>query len=140
MKNASLKDAANWAAMKLRYARGVKEEQLEVVVAFLSGSYVFAVLPTGLGKSLCYACLPFAFELLGETEEKPIVVVVTPLTAIMVTYLFCIKLYERHPYTSDLHKYKYCVMQDPFPAERFGNGSGYARLSLYRVATCISTH
>ena len=63
--------------MKLGYARGLKEEQMEVVVAFLSGSDVFAILPTGFGKSLCYACLPFAFELLGETEEKPIVVVVT---------------------------------------------------------------
>ena len=31
--------------------------------------------------------MPFTFELLGETEEKPIVVVVTPLIAIMVTYL-----------------------------------------------------
>ena len=53
------------------------------MVAFLSGSDVFAVLPTRFGKSLCYASLPFAFELLGETEEKPIVVVVTPLTAII---------------------------------------------------------
>ena len=61
----------------------MKEEQLEVLVAFLSGSDVFAVLPTGFGKSLCYVCLPFAFELLGETEEKPIVMVVTPLTAII---------------------------------------------------------
>ena len=85
-------------------------------MAFLSGSDVFAVLPTGFGKSHCYACLPFAFELLGETEEKPIVVVVTPLTAIMVTYLICIKLYKRHPHTSGLHKSKYCVMLDPFPA------------------------
>ena len=57
---------------------GMKKEQLEVVVAFLT---FFAVLHTGLGKSLCYACLPFTFDLLGETEEKPIVVVVTPLTA-----------------------------------------------------------
>ena len=45
VKNASLKNAANRAAMKLRYARGMKEEQLEVVVAFLSGSDIF------------YACL-----------------------------------------------------------------------------------
>ena len=83
VKNASLKDIANRAAMRLGYARGMKEEQLEVLVAFLSGSDVFAVLPTGFGKSLCYVCLPFAFELLGETEEKPIVMVVTPLTAII---------------------------------------------------------
>ena len=46
VKNASLKDAANRDAMTLGYATGLKEEQLEVVVAFLSGSDVIAVLPT----------------------------------------------------------------------------------------------
>ena len=60
VKNASLKDAANRAAMKLGYTRGMKEEHLEVVVALLSESDVFAVLPTGFGKSLCYTCLRFA--------------------------------------------------------------------------------
>ena len=134
VKNAALKDAANRAAMKLGYARGMKEEQLEVVVAFLSGSDIFAFLPTGFGKSFCSACLPFAFELLGDTEEKPIVVVVTPLTAIMkdqvvLMYLILIKVYERHPHTFGLHKSKYCVMADPFPVEQFGKGSGYARLT-----------
>ena len=78
-----MKNAASKAAIRLGYEQGLKKEQLEVVVAFLSGRDVFAVLPTGFGKSVCYACLPFAFELLEETEERPIVVVVTPLTAIM---------------------------------------------------------
>ena len=55
---ASLKDAANRAAMKLSYARELKEERLEVVVAFvcgggvLCGSDIFAVLPTGFRRSL----------------------------------------------------------------------------------------
>ena len=53
--------------MKLVYARWIKEEQLEVVVAFLSGSDAFVILPTG-----------FAFKVLVETKEKPIVVVDTP--------------------------------------------------------------
>ena len=54
VKEVELKDAANRAAMKLGYPMGMKE-QLKIV-AFLSGSAVFAVLPTGLWKSLCYAC------------------------------------------------------------------------------------
>lgn len=79
------KVAANNAAMKLGYPGGLKEEQLAVVVAFLSGRDVFAVLPTGYGKSLIYACLPFIYEEVEERDktERPIVIVVTPLTAIM---------------------------------------------------------
>ena len=45
-KGAALKDAANGAAIKLGYAMGMKKEQLEVVLAFLSGNDVFAVLPS----------------------------------------------------------------------------------------------
>ncbi len=44
------------AAVKLGYPLGLKKEQLDVVVAFMSGKDVFAVLTTGYGKSLCYAC------------------------------------------------------------------------------------
>ena len=51
-------------------------------MSFLEGNDVFAVLPTGYGKSLCYTCLPVAFDLMNETEGS-IVVVITPLTAIM---------------------------------------------------------
>ena len=47
---------------------------------------------------------------------------------VVMTYFIRIKLCERHPHTSGLHKSKYCVMPDPFPAERFGKGLGYARL------------
>ncbi|KAL5467262.1 hypothetical protein EMCRGX_G031465 [Ephydatia muelleri] len=44
------------------------------------------ILPTGYGKSLCYACLPIVFEhLLGIPQGDPqsIVIVVIPLTAII---------------------------------------------------------
>ena len=51
----------------------------------MKGHDVFAVLLTGYGKSLCYRCLPIVFDkLLGMGgEDGSIVVVVTPLTAIM---------------------------------------------------------
>ena len=37
-------------------------EQLEVAVTFIEGRDVFSVLPTGFGKSLCYACLPLMLD------------------------------------------------------------------------------
>ena len=72
---AGLEKAANAAASKLGYP-ALKPEQLQVVVEFLSGKDVFAVLPTGFGKSLCYAVLPLAFDQLRSQEEKSIVVVI----------------------------------------------------------------
>ena len=58
---AGLEKAANAAASKLGYP-ALKPERLQVVVEFLSGKDVFAVLPTGFGKSLYYAVLPLAFD------------------------------------------------------------------------------
>lgn len=48
----------------------------------MEGQDVFAVMPTGYGKSLCYASLPLAFDSL-DSSVRSIVVVVTPLTAII---------------------------------------------------------
>ena len=44
------------AAKELGYV--LKEEQKTVITSFVEGRDVFAVLPTGFGKSLCYTCLP----------------------------------------------------------------------------------
>jgi len=47
----------------------LKEEQLKIVTAFIQGCDVFAVLPTGYWKNLCFGCLPLAFDKLSvETE------------------------------------------------------------------------
>ena len=35
----------------------VKDHQTKVIESFVEGNDVFAVLPTGYGKSLCYFCL-----------------------------------------------------------------------------------
>ena len=71
------------AAMELGYS-SMKPEQVEVAVALNEGRDVFAILPTGFGKSLCYACLPVAFDKCQKKEwGYSIVVVVSPLVAIM---------------------------------------------------------
>ena len=60
----------------------LKNEQKTVLTNFILGNDIFAMLPTGFGTSLCYACLPRVFDqLLGTTNS--IVVVITPLTSIM---------------------------------------------------------
>ena len=77
------KQAVTEAASKLGYTV-LKPEQLEIVTTLLRGRDVFAVLPTGFGKSLCDACLPAAFDkVLEEEKGTSIVVVVTPLLAII---------------------------------------------------------
>ena len=70
------------ATERLGY-KEMKPEQEELVKEFISGRDVFGILPTGFGKSLCYGCLPLVFDELLGTENKSIVVVVTPLKAIM---------------------------------------------------------
>ena len=59
----------------------VRKQQLRVLLSYIRGNDVFAVLPTGYGKSLCYAILPLVFELLGTKDS--VVVVISPLTAII---------------------------------------------------------
>ena len=55
---------------------------MQIIATFVSGKDVFAALPTGFGKSLCYGCLPMVFNKLSGTC-KATVVVVSSLTALM---------------------------------------------------------
>lgn len=76
-----LKAVCEQAAASLGYSQ-LKPQQLEAMMAFISGKDVFVVLPTGFGKSLIYASLPLAFDVLRASNDS-VVVVITPLTAIM---------------------------------------------------------
>ena len=60
-----------------------KEEQVQVVEQFLLGRDVFVSLPTGGGKSLCYGCLPIVFDTLRQIKQQSIVLVISPLNALM---------------------------------------------------------
>ena len=64
--------------------KDLKAKQREVVKGFVSGNDVFAALPTGSGKSLCFALLPFVFDMLrGKSTPLSIVVCISPLVALM---------------------------------------------------------
>ena len=69
-----LKCGGGGVAKRLGYS-GLKTLQEEVVVSFIAGHDVFAILPTGYGKSLCYLCLPEAFFYLLYSPPEP-----SPLT------------------------------------------------------------
>ena len=82
----SIKDieaAITEAFSKLGYPT-VKAEQLEAAREFVKGQDVFISIPTGSGKSLCYGCLPLVFDSLRTRGSKAIVVVVSPLKALML--------------------------------------------------------
>ena len=61
----------------------VKELQWKVIAEVVSGRDVFAVLPTGFGKSLCYGCLPIVFDEIFNPSDPSIVCVISPLTVII---------------------------------------------------------
>ena len=74
--------AATEAIQHLGYST-MKPEQLQVMSGIVSRRNVFAVLPTGFGKSLCYTCPSTVFGLVLLVEGTSIVLAIAPLTAIM---------------------------------------------------------
>lgn len=82
MADTTVKQAIRCSVHRLGYET-LKPEQETVVREFLSGRDVFAALPTGYGKSMCYACLPYAFDNM-RGKEGSIVICVSPLTSLMV--------------------------------------------------------
>ena len=62
----------------------LKDEQLRIAADVLGGRDGFVCLPTGYGKSLCYAILPWAFDELSKMrkdDKHSIVLVVSPLVS-----------------------------------------------------------
>ena len=74
--------AIKQSALLLGYP-SLKPEQLEIVTEFVKRKDVFVVLPTGYRKTLCFGMLPLLYDLQRGTHSSAIVVVVTPLVAIM---------------------------------------------------------
>ena len=58
-----LRTAIDESAKQLGYT-SLKEKQKEAAMAVLSGRDTFVALPTGYGKSVVYALLPKAFDII----------------------------------------------------------------------------
>ena len=69
------------AAASLGYL-SLKSEQERAILAFVSGRDVFVSLPTGYGKSLCFALLPRVFDMMRNVKNRSVVIVVSPLIAL----------------------------------------------------------
>ena len=78
----TVKSLTQRAAEKLGYTK-LRPNQEKVVEYFVQGRDVFVGLPTGSGKSLCYCILPTVFDMLRGSNGLSIVVVVSPLIALM---------------------------------------------------------
>ncbi len=59
-----------------------KPEQYQIVEAILNRD-VFVILPTGYGKSACYQCLPLLHKKMYPSKAPIIVLVVSPLRALI---------------------------------------------------------
>ena len=65
------------AASSLGYAE-IRLLQETAVRVFMTGSDVFLSIPTGVGKSLCYAVLPRVLDMLrGNDTSQPLVILVS---------------------------------------------------------------
>ena len=60
----------------------LKIEQRAALEAFVAGKGVFAMLPTGFGKSLIYQLAPLVAKSIGLCEDA-VVVVISPLIALI---------------------------------------------------------
>ena len=69
------------AMLRLGYP-SLHESQHKAVISFVNRNDVFIIVPTGSGKSLCFAVLPFMFDsVYGRIES--IAIIVSPLIALI---------------------------------------------------------
>lgn len=66
----------------LSHIHSLKDEQRTVLKAFIGGKDVFALLPTGFGKSLIYQMAPLVVKEMGRVQD-PVVIIVSPLIALV---------------------------------------------------------
>ena len=87
----SMDTAIETAVRKLGY-REAKNLQAKFIKEFVSGNNVFVSVPTGYGKTVCYACLPLIFDTLhGHELPYSVIIVISPLKALMKEQVLILK-------------------------------------------------
>ena len=78
-------DSINNVLLRLRKAEiSLKEAQFEALKAIvMDRKDSLVILPTGYGKSLFYQTLPFIFDYLDASSTANMIIVVSPLNALM---------------------------------------------------------
>ena len=107
LSNRDVESVATKVVQELGY-ESLKPEQLQIVAGVLRGRDVFGILPTGFGKTLCFACLPSAYDKLYPKSAPSIVVVLSPSTAIMqdqVSYIATDVQLASHTCTAKFYHY-----------------------------------
>ena len=65
------------------FPRLLRKQQEDAIFAAIGKQDVFAILPTGFGKSLIYQALPLIYQEIHHTSTPPVVLVVSPLARLM---------------------------------------------------------
>ena len=87
----------------------LKAEQRSSMEAVYNGHDVFVWLPTGYGKSLCYQALPFIMDFklgLVGSQKHSLVLVVSPLVALMVDQVTSLRKRRVNCSASDLPRHR----------------------------------
>ena len=70
-------------AMRTLGISELRPQQEVIIRTFIHGRDMFVSLPTGSKKTLCYCSLPLVFDTLHGNTSQSVVVVVSPLIALM---------------------------------------------------------
>ena len=68
---------------------------------------VFVILPTGFGKRACYQCLPLLHKKLYPCSDSAIIVVVSPLKALIKDQASCIVVFLSNLFYNAPKCYRY---------------------------------
>ncbi|XP_033729586.1 ATP-dependent DNA helicase RecQ-like, partial [Pecten maximus] len=82
VRSAEIAELADEILAEKNFNFSLKSEQLKVISTLISGQDVFAIFPTGFGKSICYTLVPLILDRL-KPDKDHMCVVVSPLKALI---------------------------------------------------------